>query len=47
MGLIAMCFNLMREEIRVKMRELKADTRHWLEDIRIRIISNYRRKRGY
>lgn len=47
MGLIAMCFNLMREEIRVKMRELKADTRHWLEDVRIRIISNYRRKRGY
>jgi len=47
MGLIAMCFNLMREEIRVKMRELKADTRHWLEDIRIRIVTNYRRKRGY
>ncbi|PNF14381.1 hypothetical protein B7P43_G01696 [Cryptotermes secundus] len=47
MGLIAMCYNLMREEIRVKMRDLKADMRQWLEDVRIRIISSYRRKRGY
>lgn len=47
MGLIAMCFNLMREEIRVKMRELKTEVRQWLEDIRVRIISSYRRKRGY
>jgi hypothetical protein len=47
MGLIAMCFNLMREEIRVKMRELKEEMRQWLEDIRVRIISSYRRKRGY
>lgn len=47
MGLIAMCFNLMREEIRVKMRDLKADMRQWLEDVRVRIISSYRRKRGY
>lgn len=47
MGLIAMCFNLMREEIRVKVRELKTEMRQWLEDIRVRIISSYQRKRGY
>ncbi|XP_069700151.1 two pore potassium channel protein sup-9 [Periplaneta americana] len=47
MGLIAMCFNLMREEIRVKMRELREEMKQWLEDTRVRIVSKYRRKRGH
>jgi hypothetical protein len=47
MGLIAMCFNLMREEIHVKMRDLKGEMRQWLEDIRVRIVSSYGRKRDY
>lgn len=38
MGLIAMCFNLMREEIHVKMRETKEDLIRWLEDIRLQTL---------
>lgn len=36
MGLIAMCYNLMREDVRVKARELKEDVRQCLEDIQNR-----------
>ena len=44
MGLIAMCFNLMREEISVKMHDLREEMRQWLEDMRARIVASYRRK---
>lgn len=37
MGLIAMCYNLMREEVTVKVRELKEDMRQCLEDMRVRV----------
>lgn len=36
MGLVAMCFNLMREEVREKMSEMKEDMRLCLEDIQER-----------
>lgn len=42
MGLIAMCYNLMREEIHVKMREIGQEMRQLVEDVRIRIIACYR-----
>lgn len=33
MGLIAMCYNLMREEIRVRAREIKADMKQCFDDV--------------
>lgn len=36
MGLVAMCFNLMREEVREKMAEMKEDMRLCMEDIQER-----------
>ncbi|XP_055849148.1 two pore potassium channel protein sup-9 [Episyrphus balteatus] len=36
MGLVAMCYNLMREEVRVKMQEIKEDMNLCLEDMRSR-----------
>lgn len=33
MGLVAMCYILMREEVRVKMQEIKEDTKLCLEDL--------------
>lgn len=36
MGLVAMCYNLMREEVRVKMSEIKEDLRLCMEDVRLR-----------
>lgn len=36
MGLVAMCYNLMREEVKVKMQEIKEDMRLCLEDLRVR-----------
>lgn len=36
MGLVAMCYNLMREEVREKMRELRRDVGQCLEDLRAR-----------
>ncbi|XP_058824825.1 TWiK family of potassium channels protein 12 [Topomyia yanbarensis] len=33
MGLVAMCYILMREEVRIKMQEIKEDTRLCLEDM--------------
>lgn len=36
MGLVAMCYNLMREDVRVKMKEMKEDMLLCLEDVRLR-----------
>lgn len=36
MGLVAMCYNLMREDVRVKMKEMKEDMALCLEDLRLR-----------
>ncbi|GAB0098177.1 potassium channel subfamily K member 9 [Sergentomyia squamirostris] len=36
MGLVAMAYNLMREEVRVKMKEMKEDLRLCMEDLRLR-----------
>ncbi|KAG4078106.1 hypothetical protein HA402_002157 [Bradysia odoriphaga] len=36
MGLVAMCYNLMREDVRVKMKEVKEDMMLCLEDLRLR-----------
>ncbi|RZC36292.1 Ion trans 2 domain containing protein [Asbolus verrucosus] len=38
LGLVAMCFNLMREQVRVKVQEFREDFRQCLEDTRIRIL---------
>ncbi|XP_013109237.1 TWiK family of potassium channels protein 18 [Stomoxys calcitrans] len=38
MGLVAMCYNLMREEVRVKLKELKEDTKLCLDDTRTRFV---------
>lgn len=38
MGLVAMCYNLMREEIRVKLKEMREDTKLCLEDTRLRFM---------
>lgn len=34
MGIVAMCYNLMREEVRVKLQEIKEDTWLCLEDLK-------------
>lgn len=36
MGLVAMCYNLMREDVRVKMKEMKEDMGLCMEDLRLR-----------
>ncbi|XP_037912635.1 TWiK family of potassium channels protein 18 [Hermetia illucens] len=36
MGLVAMCYNLMREEVKVKLKEMKEDLKLCLEDLRNR-----------
>lgn len=38
MGLVAMCRNLMREEVRVKLKEMKEDTKLCVEDTRLRFV---------
>lgn len=38
MGLVAMCYNLMREEVRVKLKELKEDTKLCMDDTRARFV---------
>lgn len=38
MGLVAMCYNLMREEVRVKLKEMKEDTKLCLDDTRSRFV---------
>ncbi|XP_046397908.1 TWiK family of potassium channels protein 12 [Ischnura elegans] len=41
MGLIAMCYNLMREEVVVRARDLKARVSRWLESLRMRATECY------
>lgn len=36
MGIVAMCYNLMREDVKVKMQEMKEDMRLCLDDVRSR-----------
>lgn len=36
MGLVAMCYNLMREDVRIKLKEMKEDMMLCLEDLRLR-----------
>ncbi|XP_017490000.1 PREDICTED: uncharacterized protein LOC108378220, partial [Rhagoletis zephyria] len=38
MGLVSMCYNLMREAVRMKINEIKEDTKLCLEDTRIRFM---------
>lgn len=45
LGLVAMCYNLMREEVKVKMQELKEDLGQCLEDCRMRAIRCCGRRR--
>lgn len=45
LGLVAMCYNLMREEVKVKMQELREDLGQCLEDIRIRALTCCGRRR--
>ncbi|KAG8262868.1 two pore potassium channel protein sup-9 [Homalodisca vitripennis] len=46
MGLMAMCYNLMRELVRVKMRDFKENIGICFEVIRLRAIACYRRRRS-
>ncbi|XP_025829023.1 potassium channel subfamily K member 2 [Agrilus planipennis] len=39
LGLVAMCYNLMREEVQVKVQELKEDIYQCLEDTRLRLMT--------
>ena len=39
MGLIAMCYNLMREDVKVKAHELKEDLTQALDDFRRRVLT--------
>lgn len=34
MGIVAMCYNLMREEVKVKLQEIKEDTRICMDDVK-------------
>lgn len=43
MGLIAMCYNLLSEVVRVKMHDFKEDIMLCFEDIRLRAVDCYRR----
>lgn len=38
LGLVAMCYNLMREEIKIKVQEMKEDFKQCLEDTRLRFL---------
>lgn len=44
MGLVAMCYNLMREDVRVKINEIKEDTMLCMEDIRVRLSKRFSRR---
>lgn len=44
MGLVAMCYNLMREDVRVKIKEMKEDMGLCMEDIRVRLAKRFRRR---
>ncbi|XP_044736574.1 TWiK family of potassium channels protein 18 [Chrysoperla carnea] len=39
MGLVAMCYNLMREDVRVKVEEMREDLGQCMEDIRLRLVA--------
>lgn len=41
MGLVAMCYNLMREEVRVRAREMKRDFKRCLDDVQIQTVTCY------
>lgn len=42
MGLVAMCYNLMREDVRVKLKEMKEDSVLCMEDLRVRLAKRFR-----
>ncbi|KAL1123218.1 hypothetical protein AAG570_002305 [Ranatra chinensis] len=44
MGLVAMCYNLMREVVKVKMHDFKEDIGLCFEDIRLRAVACYRKR---
>ncbi|CAH1986262.1 unnamed protein product [Acanthoscelides obtectus] len=46
LGLVAMCYNLMREEIREKLKEFKEDFAQCLEDTRLKVITTCNHVRG-
>ncbi|KAJ8965408.1 hypothetical protein NQ314_004160 [Rhamnusium bicolor] len=46
LALVAMCFNLMREEIREKVKEVREDFAQCLEDTRVRLVICCNRCRG-
>ncbi|XP_018564666.1 two pore potassium channel protein sup-9 [Anoplophora glabripennis] len=46
LGLVAMCYNLMREEIREKVKEVREDFTQCLEDTRVRLVEWSNRCRG-
>lgn len=45
MGLIAMCYNLMREEVRVRARELKQFFKRCLDDVQSETVDRYMGRR--
>lgn len=45
LGLVAMCYNLMKEEIKVKLKELNEDFNQCLEDTKVRFLNCCRRCR--
>lgn len=45
MGLVAMCYNLMREEIREKVKEVREDFAQCLEDTRLKMMNSCKRFR--
>jgi potassium channel subfamily K, invertebrate len=47
MGLIAMCYNLMREEVKVKMQEIKRDMKRWLDSLRITSCYGKKKSKRY
>jgi hypothetical protein len=47
MGIIAMCFDLMREDVQVRVRNLKMDIGLCFEDIRLRAVAVYRRRNSF
>ncbi|XP_057653632.1 potassium channel subfamily K member 15 [Diorhabda carinulata] len=46
LGLVAMCYNLMREEIREKVKNIREDFAQCLEDTRLRIVECCKKIRG-
>lgn len=44
LGLVAMCYNLMREEIREKVKEVREDFAQCLEDTRLRVSNSCKHK---